>query len=82
MNLKQKNDSDCNFYHVISILIFHGTYLPLPPTTNIFLYWGELISFLGEGARPFSFIQPSVTNQEQLITELSVSCVYPNFSHF
>ena len=71
MNLKQKNDSDCNFYHIsllvpypnkflvvhLCILIFHGIYLPPPPTTNIFLYWGELISFLGEWARPFSFIQ-------------------------
>ena len=76
MNLKQKkNDSNCNFYHgsllipypskflVVChcILIFHGTYLP-PPTTNIFLYCGKLISFLGGVARPFSSIKPSMTN--------------------
>ena len=51
MNLKQKNDTDCNFYHVsilvptpykfllvcLCILVFHGIYHP-PPTTKIFLY--------------------------------------------
>ena len=76
MNLKQKkNDSNCNFYHVSllilypskflvvchCILIFHGIYLP-PPTPNIFLYCGELISFLGGVASPFSSIKPSMTN--------------------
>ena len=76
MNLKKKKkfDSNCNFYHVSllipypskflvvchCILIFHGIYLP--PTTNIFLYCGELISFLGGGARPFSSIKPLMTN--------------------
>ena len=72
MNLKQKNDSNCNFYHVSllipypskflvvchCILIFHGICLPIPQPQIFFLYCGELISFLGGWARPFS----SMTN--------------------
>ena len=79
VNLKQKNNSNCNFYHVslfvpypnkflvvcLCILIFHGIYSPAQ-LQIFFLYWGELISFLEEGARPFSSIKPSMTNHVNL----------------
>ena len=90
MNLKQKNDFDCNFYHAsllvlcpsnflvvyLCILIFHGIY-PSPPTQpQVFLlYWVELISFLGEGARPFSSMKPSMTNHvNSRIVDAKIIC--------
>ena len=45
---------------------------------------GDLISFLGEGARPFSSIKPSMTNHinSRIVnSKLSASCVHANFSH-
>ena len=76
MNLKQKYDSNCNFYHVsllipypnkflvvcLCILIFHDIYPPLPQPQIFFVLWGTNILFGRERARPFSSIMPSKTN--------------------
>ena len=47
---------------------------------------GVLISILGEGARPFSSIRPSMANhvnsKEQLMAKLSASCVHFLFGNF
>ena len=74
---KKKKDFDCNFYHVsllvpypnkflvvcLCILSFHDIHKYLFVYPQIFfLYWGELKFFLGERARPFSSIKPSMTN--------------------
>ena len=47
------------------------------------LYWGVLISLLGEGARPFSSIKPSMTNCVNSRTvDGKIICLMCALSHF
>ena len=48
------------------------------------LYWGDIISFLGEGAKTFSLIKASMTKHvnSRTVDGKIICFVHANFSHF